>query len=87
MKNILKKLLKLQTELKCRKDKKAQNYKYRSAEDILENLKPLMSEVKVTLIMSDDVEVINNETYYKTEITLYDLESDEMIKNYSYVKE
>jgi hypothetical protein len=56
MKNILKKLLILQTELKCRKDKSAQNYKYRSAEDILENLKPLLSSTDTTIIMSDDIE-------------------------------
>ena len=82
MKNILKKLLILQTELKCRKDKKAEKYKYRSAEDILENLKPLMVETNTTLLMSDDIEG----EYFKTTITLYDIESEESIENHSYTK-
>jgi hypothetical protein len=42
MKNVLKKLLAVQMELKCKKDKKAKNYSYRSAEDILESLKPIL---------------------------------------------
>lgn len=82
MKNILKKLLILQTELKCRKDKSAQNYKYRSAEDILENLKPLLSSTDTTIIMSDDIEW----EYFKTTVTLYDIESGESIENHSYTK-
>lgn len=87
MKNVLKKLIAIQTELKCRKDKKAQNYKYRSAEDILENLKPILASTNCTIIISDDVEVIGTETYYKSTITLYDCESEESIENHSYVKE
>ena len=82
MKNILKKLLILQTELKCRKDKKAEKYKYRSAEDILENLKPLLSSTDTTIIMSDDIEW----EYFKTTVTLYDIESGESIENHSYTK-
>jgi hypothetical protein len=87
MKNILKKLIMIQQELKCRKDKQAQNYKYRSAEDILENLKPILSAVDCTLLISDDVEVIGTETYYKSTITLYDFQSEESVSNHSYVKE
>lgn len=87
MKNILKKLIMIQQELKCRKDKQAQNYKYRSAEDILENLKPILSTVDCTLLISDDVEVIGTETYYKSTITLYDFQSEESVSNHSYVKE
>ena len=77
----------IQQELKCRKDKQAQNYKYRSAEDILENLKPILSAVDCTLLISDDVEVIGTETYYKSTITLYDFQSEESVSNHSYVKE
>lgn len=87
MKNILKKLAKIQNELKCRKDKKAQNYKYRSAEDVFENLKPILEETNCTVICSDDVEVINDETYYKSTVTLYDVDTEETIENHSYVKE
>lgn len=87
MRNILKKLVHIQSALKCRKDKKASNYKYRSAEDIFENLKPILEGENCTIICEDDVEVINEETYYKSIITLYDVESEESISNHSYVKE
>lgn len=87
MKNVLKKLIAIQSELKCRKDKKATNYKYRSAEDILENLKPILANANCTIVISDDVEVIGDESYYKSTITLYDCDSEEMIENHSYVKE
>lgn len=87
MKNILKKLLVIQWELKCRKDKQANSYKYRSAEDILENLKPILEQTETTLIMKDEVVEINGSSYFKTTVTLYDLVSEESIENYSYTKE
>lgn len=87
MKNILKKLLMIQWELKCRKDKQASSYKYRSAEDILENLKPILEQTETTLIMKDEVVEINGSSYFKTTVTLYDLVSEESIENYSYTKE
>ena len=87
MRNVLKKLLSVQSELKCRKDKKATNYKYRSAEDILENLKPILASVDCTILISDDVEIVWEETYYKSTITFYDIESEESVSNHSYVKE
>lgn len=87
MKNILKKLNAIQCELKCNKDKQAQSYKYRSAEDILENLKPILAAIDCTLLISDDVEMIWMDTYYKSTITLYDFETEESISNHSYVKE
>ena len=87
MKNVLKKLLSVQSELKCRKDKKATNYKYRSAEDILENLKPILASVDCTILISDDVEIVWEETYYKSTVTFYDIESEESVSNHSYVKE
>lgn len=87
MKNILKKLLAIQCELKCKKDKQASSYKYRSAEDILENLKPILEQTETTLIMKDEVVEINGSSYFKTTVTLYDLTSEESIENYSYTKE
>ena len=87
MKNILKKLLAIQCELKCKKDKQASSYKYRSAEDILENLKPILEQTETTLIMKDEVVEINGSSYFKTTVTLYDLISEESIENYSYTKE
>lgn len=49
--NIVEKLLAIQTELKAPKNQtnKFGNYKYRSAEDILEALKPYLSKYKVSV--------------------------------------
>lgn len=53
--NIVEKLLAIQTELKAPKNQtnKFGNYKYRSAEDILEALKPYLSKYKVSVKVSN----------------------------------
>ena len=54
--NIAEKLLAIQTELKAPKNQvnKFGNYKYRSAEDILEALKPHLKKYKVTVKVSNE---------------------------------
>jgi len=54
--NIAEKLLAIQTELKAPKNQtnKFGNYKYRSAEDILEALKPYLSKYKVSVKVSNE---------------------------------
>jgi hypothetical protein len=41
------------------------NYKYRSCEDILEAVKPLLKEVNCVLTIGDEIEVIGNRIYVK----------------------
>jgi len=50
-------LLKLQAELKCPKGSfnSFGKYKYRSAEQILESLKPLLQKHELELVLSDDI--------------------------------
>ena len=57
MKEVLKKLIKIQQELKVGKDKSAMGgrYNYRSAEDILAEVKPLLKENNSVLTISDKV--------------------------------
>jgi hypothetical protein len=54
--NIAEKLLAIQTELKAPKNQtnKFGNYKYRSAEDILEALKPYLAKYKVSVKVSNE---------------------------------
>jgi hypothetical protein len=54
--NIAEKLLAIQTELKAPKNQinKFGNYKYRSAEDILEALKPYLTKYKVSVKVSNE---------------------------------
>lgn len=64
----MKQLIKIQNELKVPKGNinKFGNYKYRSAEDILEALKPLLDKNNAVLIMTDDIVFIGAKYYLKS---------------------
>lgn len=59
MKEVYKKLLAVQVELKAPKSKKNNfgNYMYRSCEDILEALKPILEKHNSIVLLSDEVKV------------------------------
>lgn len=46
------------------------NYKYRSSEDILEGLKPLLKEFDCDVVISDTIELIGDRYYIKSYVTL-----------------
>ncbi len=87
--NIYEKLLKIQTELKAPKSQYNSfgKYHYRSCEDILEGLKPLLKEVKATLIIDDDMVQVGDRYYIKATVTLIDIESNESIYAEAYARE
>jgi len=60
-------LVKIQNELKVPKGNlnKFGNYKYRSAEDILEAVKPILLKHKVTLMLSDEMVLVGNKIFCK----------------------
>lgn len=70
------KLLKIQSELKAPKGQTNSfgNYKYRSCEDILEALKPLLKVHGLTLVLGDEVVNIGNHNYIKATATIGDKE-------------
>lgn len=59
-KTLLEKLSNIQSELKAPKNQRNTfgNYNYRSAEDILEAVKPLLKENKLSLVLSDEIIVL-----------------------------
>ena len=61
--NINEKLLAIQSELKAPKGQYNSfgKYKYRSAEDILEAVKPLLAKYKALLILTDAINVVGEE--------------------------
>ena len=79
-KNIRQKLQGIQSSLKAPKGQtnKFGGYKYRSAEDILESVKPLIAEWGVILTVSDEVVEIGGRVYVKStaRITDADLRGD-----------
>lgn len=70
----LEKLLKIQQELKCKKGQYNSfgKYKYRSCEDILESVKPLLNQYKCTLTLEDEILVFGDNNPICYEETYYD---------------
>lgn len=68
----MKELITIQSTLKAPKSQfnAFGNYKYRKVEDILEAVKPIMSNLGCTLVMSDDIEMVGNRIYVKATATL-----------------
>ena len=87
--NIYEKLSNIQNELKCNKNQfnKFGGYAYRSCEDILEAVKPLLKKEKVVLTISDELQYIGNRYYIKATATLIDTESEAIISNSAYARE
>lgn len=77
--SIYEKLTQLQNELKAPKGQRNSfgNYNYRSAEDILEAVKPLLGKYNLTQIISDDIELIGDRYYIKATVTLVNNENAE----------
>lgn len=86
---ILEKLNIIQSKLKAPKGQfnKFGNYAYRSCEDILEALKPLLAQTKTVLTIKDDIEFIGDRYYLRAICTLHDAESGEKIENAAYARE
>ena len=68
----MKELVQIQTSLNAPKDKvnKFANYVYRSAESILEALKPLLKETNCTVVLSDEIVLVGDRFYVKATVTL-----------------
>lgn len=77
--NIYEKLNKVQMELKAPKGQYNNfgKYKYRSCEDILESVKPLLVKNKLTLQLTDEVLFIGERFYIKATAKLIDVEKSE----------
>jgi hypothetical protein len=89
MKEILKKLLLIQSELEVPKEHNNNfgNYKYRNCEDILSALKPLLLKYKCIINISDDIINIQNRFYVKSTANIYDAESLEYISTSAFARE
>lgn len=84
------KLLLIQAALKCPKNQKNSfgGYNYRSCEDILEAVKPLLYETQTTLVISDNIVEVWGRVYVEATATLRDAESGEVIEqNVAYARE
>ncbi len=88
-KNIRQKLQGIQSALKAPKGQtnKFGGYKYRSAEDILEAVKPLLGEFQCVLTVRDEVQEIGGRVYVKTIATISDTEFDNFVETTAFARE
>jgi len=66
-------LFEIQQQLKAPKNQKNSfgNYKYRSCEDILEAVKPILKELKMDMIISDEMVEVGGRVYVKAVVKLF----------------
>ena len=84
------KLMLIQASLKAPKNQRNAfgNYNYRSCEDILEAVKPLLYDTQTTLTVSDEMVEVGGRIYVKATATLKDAETWEIIEqNSAYARE
>lgn len=88
-KNIYQKLFNIQQELKAPKNQfnKFGNYSYRSYEDILDTVKPLLNENKLVLLIDDEVQESSGKNYIKATAKLICIESGESIQTSALARE
>ena len=80
MKNLIKSLSAIQSELKAPKSQYNSfgKYKYRNCEDILEAVKPLLKREGMIMTISDQVVEDNGRFYIQAEVILYDKDGESL---------
>lgn len=88
MSTLTKSLSDIQATLKAPKGQtnKFGGYKYRSCEDILEAVKPLLSKHKVVLTISDSVEAVGDRVYIKATAKLSN-GTDDAVETHGFARE
>ena len=83
------KLQAIQQTLKVGKSRKNVHvgYMYRSAEDILNAVKPLLNTLHLTLTLSDDIMEVGNQVYVQATATLFDLEDNSVQTTTAFARE
>lgn len=87
--NVYEKLMQVQCKLKAPKNQfnSFGKYHYRSCEDILEGLKPMLLDVKATVILTDQIKQIGDRYYLEATATFIDIESGEKVSVNSLARE
>lgn len=88
--SVYEKLMIVQQKLKAPKGQfnKFGNYSYRSCEDILEAVKPLLAEVRAFITISDEITIVGDRFYVMATVHFVDAEgTHEEITNTAYARE
>ena len=86
--NIYDKLILIQQELKCNKGQYNSfgKYKYRSCEDILESVKPLLQKHNLVILLGDDIVYVGERYYIKATAVITDTKGNS-ISNTAFARE
>lgn len=82
----MKELIQIQSELKAPKNHKTQYYNYRSAEDILEAVKPILKTHGCVLTLSDNIVQVGNRIYVQATATLVN-SAGEVVETSAFARE
>jgi len=87
--SIYTKLLKIQGELNVPKSNYNEfgKFNYRSCEDILESLKPILAEHKAIIVITDEIIQIGDRYYIKATAELIDTENGSAVSTTAYARE
>lgn len=87
--SIYSKMMEVQSELKAPKGQfnSFGKYKYRSCEDILEALKPVLKKHGLMLLITDQIEVIGDRHYVQATATVYNVEDNSRVEVTAYARE
>lgn len=86
---VYEKLLAVQSKLKAPKGQYNSfgKYSYRSCEDIVEAVKPLLVEHKLVLTLEDDILMLGDRVYVKATASLHDTEDCRFVNTTAYARE
>lgn len=86
--SIFDRLAKVQQQLKAPKNQRNNygGYNYRSCEDILEAVKPLLGAISLSLLINDEIVLIGDRYYVKATATIYD-DKGNYVSNSGYARE
>ena len=86
---IYKKLSRIQCELVATKGQYNNfgKYSYRSCEDILEAVKPLLDKYDVAIVIKDDIALVGDRFYVKATATLIDSDTGETVEASAFARE
>lgn len=88
-KNVYQKLMSVQKDLKAPKNQYNSfgKYRYRSCEDILEGVKPILNQYNCAITLADEIEQIGDRYYVKATATFFDCETGNAVSNTALARE
>ena len=84
----MKELIQIQSDLKAPKGQRNNfgNYNYRSCEDILEALKPLLLKYKCHVVLNDEITIVHDRIYVKAHATITN-ETGDKVNSQAFARE